>query len=223
MSEEKKGVEITDEEIQKALDVLGELETADDISKSIDDDLEALGNNEPKKEEAKPLEKSEKQELPINKIDTDEIVKSLSASFDSKFQSLARINKYLVDENESLKDANEEIRKSLSNTQETLEKVLSLTEEMANSPINRLGSLKKANAIERFEKSPEDGKEQLSITRDKRKILNMLSKSLETEEGQRRMSDVVPLVENGLVNQESFGFIKKSLENEIGGNFTITI
>jgi hypothetical protein len=221
MSEEKKGVEITDEEIQKALDVLGELETADDISKSIDEDMAAMNKEIPKKEDN--FEKSEKQELPTNTIDTDEIVKSLSASFDSKFQSLARINKYLVDENESLKDANEEIRKSLSNTQETLEKVLSLTEEMANSPINRLGSFKKANAIERFEKSTEDGKEQLSITRDKRKILNMISKSLDTEEGQRRLSDVVPLVENGLVNQESFGFIKKSLENEIGGNFTITI
>lgn len=204
---------VSEEDIQKALAILEEFSTdeAEDIKKAEEVEI-------PEGEEAKEEETSSKEE-----IDYDSIVKAVSNELSSKFQSLARVNKFLVEENEELKEINSEIKKSITEQGERLEKMFGLVEQMANSPINKLGSFTKAVQVEKFGNGQDNGKEQLSVTRDKRKITSLLMKSLDTEEGQRRLGDVVGLVENGFVNQENFGYIKKSLENEFGGNYNIVI
>lgn len=204
---------VSEEDIQKALAILEEFSTdeAEDIKKAEEVEI-------PEGEEAKEEETSSKEE-----IDYDSIVKAVSNELSSKFQSLARVNKFLVEENEELKGINSEIKKSITEQGERLEKMFGLVEQMANSPINKLGSFTKAVQVEKFGNGQDNGKEQLSVTRDKRKITSLLMKSLDTEEGQRRLGDVVGLVENGFVNQENFGYIKKSLENEFGGNYNIVI
>lgn len=204
---------VSEEDIQKALAILEEFSTdeAEDIKKAEEVEI-------PEGEEAKEEETSSKEE-----IDYDSIVKAVSNELSSKFQSLARVNKFLVEENEELKEINSEIKKSITEQGERLEKMFCLVEQMANSPINKLGSFTKAVQVEKFGNGQDNGKEQLSVTRDKRKITSLLMKSLDTEEGQRRLGDVVGLVENGFVNQENFGYIKKSLENEFGGNYNIVI
>lgn len=162
--------------------------------------------------------------------DVNDLIKSLHSDFDAKIKSIGAVNQFLiqqnetlVDQNTSLKETNETILKSLGTVLGHVEKMSETIEDMASSPINQLNTtLKKSIAIEKFGKE-EDGKPVLSLLRDKRKVLGMLEKSLQTEEGQRRLSNVVGLIENGYVNQENFQYIQKSLENEIGGNNLITL
>ena len=231
MSEEIK--KVTDEEIKKAFSVLEEL-TNEGGEEGITEDLNKGENGKPPVAEEgddRGGEAEDNIEKGVTPTEISNLFKSFSDDFNSKIQSLGHINKFLVDENESLRKSNEEISKSLGETQkslednqETLGEVLKLTKEMANSPINKIGSsLVKSNAIEKFEKGGDDSEgKQLSVTKDKRKILNMLMKSLDSEEGCKRLGDTVSLVENGLVDQHSFDDVKKSIENEIGGDYKIT-
>lgn len=191
---------ITEEEIKKALDT-----------------LEGLSDT--------TVENQENEGDDVNSL-----IKSLHYDFDAKIKSIGAVNQFLIEQNEtlveqntSLKETNETILKSLGTVLGHVEKMSETIEDMASSPINQLNTtLKKSIAIEKFGKE-EDGKPVLSLSRDKRKVLGMLEKSLQTEEGQRRLSNVVGLIENGYVNQENFQYIQKSLENEIGGNNLITL
>lgn len=219
MSEKK----ITDEEIQKALSVLNQIGAEDtDIEKSNPDDIDNDEDGKKADEKAKEaIEKSEKVEdkSPV----LADLIKSMHDDFSSKVQSLAHINQYLVQENEELKKSNEDILKSLTEQTGLLNKVLEATNEMANSPLNRLGNtIKKSVQIEKFDnQNGSEGKRTISLTQNKREVLGMLEKSLDTEEGQKRLGQVVGLIENGFVDQENFNFLQKSVQNEIGGDFNI--
>lgn len=191
---------ITEEEIKKALDTLeGLSDTAVENQDNEGDDVNLL-------------------------------IKSLHFDFDSKIKSIGAVNQFLIEQNEnlveqnsSLKETNETILKSLDSVLSHVEKMSETIEDMASSPINQLNTtLKKSIAVEKFGKQG-DEKPVLSLTRDKRKILGMLEKSLSNEEGQRRLGNVIGLIENGFVGQENFTYIQKSIENEIGGNNQITL
>lgn len=212
MSEKK----ITDEEIQKALSVLDEIgnySEENELSKGESDDLA-------KSETDKAPENLEK----LNNGELVDLIKSMQEDLNSKVQSLGHVNRFLVQENESLKTDNQTIIKSLEANAEILEKVLVLSEEMANSPLSRLGStIKKSVQVEKFGSGETDsGKKSISLTKNKREVLGLLYKSLETEEGQKRLGQVVGLVENGYVDQNNFDFLRKSVQNEIGGDYNIT-
>lgn len=206
MSTEKKA--ILDDEIQKALDLLDEIDTSNDTD--TDGLFKSLETERPKR---------------VN-IDSDnevvELIKSMQEDFSSKLSSLGKINRFLVEENGNVKADNETILKSLTETNEKLSKVTDLVEQMANSPINKLGStLTKSIQVEKFPQG--DSKRTLSLSRDKRMVLNMLEKSLNTEEGARRVGTVIGLIENSYVDQSNFNAIKKSVENEIGVEYQITL
>lgn len=203
---------VTQEELQDALNLL------DGLTKSENDELNTDKEN---------LNKGEGGSV-------EDLVKSLGQDLNSKLQSIGAVTRYLISENESLakanaelKDSNEQIIKSLSSLGESLEsitKIEELVSEMANSPFNKLsGTLKKSIAVEKFAQEKNDGKEVLSLTNDKRKVLNLLEKSLSTEEGQRRLGNVVGLIENGYVNNDNYGFLEKSVANEIGSQYKITL
>jgi len=194
---------ITDEEIKKAL------ETLDGLVDNDTDENTDSGNDS----------------------DVEELVKSMANELDTKIKSLGAVNQYLIQQNENLstqngelREMNEEIKKSLDDVLSNLSKVSEAIEDMASSPINKLGTtLRKSVQVERFENGGDSGKESISLTRDKRKVLSLLEKSLSTEDGQRRLGQVVGLIENGFVNQDNCEFLRKSVENEIGGNLIITL
>lgn len=203
---------VTQEELQDALNLL------DGLTKSEGDELNTDKEN---------LNKGEGGSV-------EDLVKSLGQDLNSKLQSIGSVTRYLISENESLtkvnselKESNEKIIKSLSDFGESLEAIAEIKElvsEMANSPLNKLsGTLKKSIAIEKFEQEKSDGKEVLSLTNDKRRVLNLLEKSLSTEEGQRRLGNVIGLIENGYVNNDNYGFLEKSVANEIGSQYKITL
>jgi chromosome segregation ATPase len=191
---------ITQEEIKKALDTLDGLSGENRENHNTEDD------------------------------DVNDLIKSLHSDFDAKIKSIGAVNQFLIQQNEtlveqnsSLSETNETILKSLDSVLSHVEKMSETIEDMASSPINQLNTtLKKSIAVEKFG-GEADEKPVLSLTRDKRKILGMLEKSLSTEEGQRRLSNVVGLIENGFVGQENFTYIRKSIENEIGVNNQITL
>lgn len=203
---------VTDEELQKALNLL------EGLTKSEDDELNTDKQN---------LNKGEDNSI-------EDLVKSLGQDLNSKLQSIGSVTRYLISENESLtktnselKESNELIQKSLTDLNDKLEGISEMKElisDMANSPFNKLaGTLKKSIAVEKFGKEKEDGKESLSLTKDKRKVLGLLEKSLQTEEGQKRLGNVVGLIENGYVNNDNYDFLEKSVMNEIGTQYKIEI
>lgn len=203
---------ITEQEINEALDVL------EGFSKGVSNDLD--------------VKKDDNKEIQDNGAVSD-LIKGLGEDLNSKLKSIGSVSRFLIGENEKLSTRNEElalqneaIQKSLTSQQEMLEKSLTsqqemmeMMEELANSPLNKLsGTLKKSIAVDKFEKSVNsDGFKTLSFSKDKRQVLGILMKSLETEEGQRRLGQTVGLIENGFVNQGNFGYISKSVQNEIGG------
>lgn len=199
--------ELLDNEIQKALDLLDEISNTSNDTDSL----------------FKSLENDENKQVNSNLNDEAiELIKSMQTDFNSKLSSLGKINRFLVDENETVKSNNEQIIKSLGETNEKLSKVSELIEQMANSPINKLGStLTKSIQIEKFAQES-GGKRVLSLSRDKRTVLGMLEKALNTEEGARRLGNVIGLIENSYVDQSNFSQIQKSVENEIGSEFKIT-
>jgi len=219
---------VTEEEIQSALNFLEGFSKGDKPDfggkckeKEPDDDDDDIDENGNKK-----IKKSEKEKEPDNDADdTKALVKSLRSDFDSRNKALGTINKFLVDQNAELIGINTDLQKSINTMAERLENIGGLVEEMANSPFNKLaGTIKKSIAVDKFGKEENvDGKKALSLTQNKREVLNLLVKSLNDEEGQRRLGNVVGLIENGYVNQNNFEALKKSVENEIGGNYIINL
>lgn len=196
---------LTDEEIQKAISV-----------------LEGIGEGQKQPE-------STQKETDLNKSEVVDILKSLQAEFTSKFESLGTINQTLIEENSDLRKSNEELneltgemREELNSIKKSMSESLELIKQMANSPINKLGTtLTKSVQVEKFGQVS-DGKEVLSLTKDKHKVLNILSKSLDTEEGCKRLGTTIGLIENGYINGQNFAQIQKSVQNEIGGQYNIT-
>jgi regulator of replication initiation timing len=196
---------LTDEEIQKAISV-----------------LEGIGEGQKQPE-------STQKETDLNKSEVVDILKSLQAEFTSKFESLGTINQTLIEENSDLRKSNEELneltgemREELNSIKKSMSESLELIKQMANSPINKLGTtLTKSVQVEKFGQVS-DGKEALSLTKDKHKVLNILSKSLDTEEGCKRLGTTIGLIENGYINGQNFAQIQKSVQNEIGGQYNIT-
>jgi len=195
---------LTDEEIQKALSVLeGIGEGQNQILMEKEDDL--------------------------NKSEVVDLLKSLKSEFASKFESLGTINQVLIEENQELRKSNEEVttfnedlRDEIDSIKKSLGESLELIKQMANSPINKLGTtLTKSIQVEKFGQGS-DGKENLSLTKDKHKVLGLLTKSLETEEGCKRIGQTVGLIENGFINAHNFGYLQKSVQNEIGDKYNIT-
>ena len=226
---------LTDDDIQKALNVLNgitEPEKKDDLSKSIDPEdaeidrkiaeLQALKTNR--------LNKSAENEItPAPSAQVDEIVKSVVDSLSSKFESVANISKSLFDGYEELNQANlsntertEALSKSIDSITTSLDEIKKSLDEIGNSPVGKLITGKTMKGVSRFPEGQDNsGKETISLTGDKRKILGRLAKSLDTEEGQRRLGDIVGLIENGYVTSDNFGYIQKSLQNELGGDINI--
>lgn len=194
---------ITDEEIEKALQVLGEK-----VDLQEPHNLQGQGN-----------------------VDYEELVKSINDEIDSKFESFANISKSIVEDyhefigrSKVLDEQNDTLLKAVERLSTRLEDLSKSVDEIANSPINKLVSFKKAAAVERFGKGSEgNGKETISLTKDKRKVLSALSKSIDTKEGQQRLGDVVACIENGFIDQSNAAFILKSVTNEIGGDYNITL
>ena len=220
---------VTDDEIKKALDILSG-GRPDDIEKGQGNDLSDIDKQilelQAKKE---ALSKGADNELGVKTPNTDEIVKAVSNELSSKFESFANISKSLMDENALAKSQNSELvkinqdlQKSLQENTDLIQKALTQIGEIANSPMGKLGAFTKASQVERFKTPAADGKEVLSLSVDRKKVLGMLEKGLETEEGCKRLAPIIGTIENRYVTEENFAFLKKSVENELGGNFNIT-
>lgn len=220
---------VTDEEIQKALDVL-KGGKSDDIEKGQKEDLSEIDKQILELQAKKQaLEKGAKNDLGENSLNTDEIVKAVSEELGSKFESFANISKSLMDENaetkkqnEELVKINQELQKSVTENSDLLKKAIEQIDQMANTPIGKLGAFTKATQVERFKTAPVDGKETLSLSGDRKKILGLLEKGLETKEGCERLAPIIGLIENRYVTEDNFTHLKKSVENELGSNFNIT-
>lgn len=230
---------VSEEEIEKALKILGGLHSEEVIEKStastaIDDtnDLDEQIAELQRQKEARLLQKSSETNIGGGKeVDYDALVKSINNELGSKFEAFANISKSLMtsyqelsQNDEFLKEQNSSLLKSVEELTEKLSTLSKSVEEIAESPVNKIGAFKRVSALEKFEKSVDNnGKETLSLVRDKRKVLNALSKSLDTEEGQRRLGDVVGCIENSFIDQQNASFILKAVTNEIGGDFNITL
>lgn len=228
---------VSEEEIEKALKILGGLHSDEMIEKSTTqstdantDDLdEQIAKLQRQKEER--IQKSSETNIGKGEeINYDALAKSVSDELGSKFEAFANISKSLMSSHQELSQNNEllieqntTLLKSVEELTDKLNILSKSVEEIAESPINKVGSFKRVSALEKFEKSVDNnGKETLSLTRDKRKVLQALSKSLDTEEGQRRLGDVVGCIENGFIDQSNGAIIMKSVMNEIGGDYNIT-
>ena len=238
MSDKQKDLPLVEqEEIQKALETLELLSEQDTLQKSVDTDTAKHNDNPAIADidsqiatlQAKKEQLSKGVESNINTEGNDDLFKSLRDEFGSRFSSIAQISKSILDshesllaKNEELTEQNESLTKSLGDVTKKLDEITKAVNDMANNPINRLGSFSKLRSVERFPEG-EKGKETLSLSRDKKQILDRLSKSLESEDGQRRLGSVVGLIENGLIYQENFNEISKSVQNELGGDVNITM
>lgn len=224
---------ISQEEIEKALKTLEG--STEDRGAGLEAELSELDQQiislQAKREELSKgivsdlTDEEEKKPLPI---DTKEIVKAVSDELSSKFESFANISKSVLEDNTLLKSQNDELKttvqdllKSQQESKETLEKAFKVIEQIGNSPMSKLGAFKSISGVERFAKS--DDRESLSLTQDKRKVLSLLEKSLETEEGSKRVGNIIGFIENGYIDETNFSFIKKSVENELGDKLNITI
>lgn len=233
MAEEKKPA-VSSDEIEKALSILGNLEgqkpasvapAADDIDAQIE---------ELRKKKEELIQKSAENNL--NKgVDTDQLIKSITDELGSRFEAVASISKSLLDNQEELSARNQELvaknnelveinstlMKSIDALQSSIDTISKSVTEIANSPINKIGAFRTATAVERFQQP--DNRNEISLSRDKRKVVGMLLKSLDTEEGQRRLGDVVGMIENGFVDESNFGYISKAVRNEIGEGFNVVL
>lgn len=225
---------LTDEEISKAMDVLNQFNTGevDSIEKSTDNDLsdidQQIADLQAKKEQR--LQKSTNNDInPEPAAQVDAIVKAVADELSTKFEAFANISKSILDSHDDLSTSTSEnakrtddLSKAIDGMNEKFDLLQKSIQEIADSPMGKLGSFKSVKGVERFAESRENnGKETLSITRDKRVILGRLMKSLDTEEGVNRIGNVVGLVENGYVNEDNFGLIQKSLQNELGVDVNI--
>lgn len=232
---------LTDEEISKAMQVLNQFSTGieDDIVKSTDTELSDLDHQiaELQAKKDQKIQKSVNSDInPEPTAQVDAIVKAVADELSTKFEAFANISKSILDSHEALNEGSletakksDELNKAVVAINETMETFRSSldtlqksVQEIADSPMGRLGSFKSIKGVERFKENAEGGKETLSLSRDKRLILSKLEKSLESEDGQRRLGSVIGLIENGFANEDNFREIQKSLQNELGGDINIT-
>ena len=125
-------------------------------------------------------------------------------------------------QNEELVKINQELQKSVTENSDLLKKAIDQIVQMPNNTIGRLGAYTKATQVERFQTPVVDGKEVLSLSRDRKKILERLEKGLDSKEGCERLAPIIGLIENRYVTEDNFTLLKKSVENELGSNFNIT-
>jgi methyl-accepting chemotaxis protein len=231
---------LTDEEISKALDTLNQFSAGSDtLEKSTDIELSELDRQIAELQAKKDLklQKSVDNDIkPEPTAQVDAIVKAVADELSSKFEAFANVSKSILDSHEALNEGNLEavkksdelskaviaINESLETFKESLGTLQKSVQEIADSPVGKLASFKSVKGVERFAENRNDGKETLSLSRDKRVILARLEKSLESEDGQRRLGNVIGLIENGFANEENFRDIQKSLQNELGGDINIT-
>lgn len=217
-------LDISDEEIAKSLGISLEEETKveDKIEKSVEEQIAA------KQAELDELQKSQKPEVEfdIAKLDVkfDEISKSISdqlgesnTKVDKKFDGLVDLVKSLTDkvvilskDNEQLIKDNDDLKKSFSGSKEVLEKLASHTPG--------LRSLSNANHIDRFEKSAtdNDGKEVLSVSKQKGEISSRLSVKMDEPE-------FVKSLGNDVASFECSGKLSPKLEKAIKDDLAIEL
>lgn len=214
-------LEISDTEIADSLSISTE-EEKEVIEKSIEEQIAA------KQVELDELQKSQKSDVgfDINKFDKkfDEINKSISDQLgesniksDKKFEGLVDLVKSLADkvvilsdDNKQLIKDNDDLKKSSSASTEVLNKLVSHTPG--------LRSLSNANHIERFEKSTtsDDGKEVLSVSKQKGEISSKLSKKMDDPE-------FIKSFGNDIANFECSGNLSPKLEKAIREDLSVEL
>lgn len=214
-------LEISDTEIADSLSISTE-EEKEVIEKSIEEQIAA------KQVELDELQKSQKSDVgfDINKFDKkfDEINKSISDQLgesniksDKKFEGLVDLVKSLADkvvilsdDNKQLIKDNDDLKKSSSASTEVLNKLVSHTPG--------LRSLSNANHIERFGKSTtsDDGKEVLSVSKQKGEISSKLSKKMDDPE-------FIKSFGNDIANFECSGNLSPKLEKAIREDLSVEL
>lgn len=230
MSEQNKDLEISQDDIKKALDILGissDIEKAEkdkeeteekeeedeskeenksqskekEESEEDDDDevekaYKKAGDELAELEKACSMKKSEMEEMdkkrkkspvdPIQKSESDNLIKGLQTSFNSKMdETISAISTlYKASQKE-----NDELRKSLSESNQTLGKLNELVTIMANQSMGRKSFLT-AKAIEKSQGNDlggTEGKEVISKSRDRAKLDQILLDLSNVEKGEINM------------------------------------
>jgi CHASE3 domain sensor protein len=187
---------ISDDEIIKSLNIPEESivtdqttvveKSTDTIVKSIE---EQIAEKQAELEKLQELQKAEKPEaLDLGMFDEkfEDISKSLTSKFEdtnTKFDGLVGLVKSLTENviglketNEKLIEDNQELRKSLSSSEEILNKLAAFTPGLQSLKTN-------PNFVNRFEKSvTDDGKDIMSVSRQKDEISALLAKKMDDPE-----------------------------------------